>query len=62
MTGPVVEVSELGQDSNPDHQDDQGGGVEDQPGDGDRHHLLVVVFSICQRTLGKDGGVCETIE
>ena len=39
VAGPVVEVGVVGQGGNPDHQEDQGEGVEDQPGDGDRQHL-----------------------
>ena len=62
VAGPVVEVGGVGQGGNPEHQEDQGGGVEDQPGDGDRHHLHVIVLSISQGTLGEDGGVCQTIE
>ena len=33
MAGPVVEVGRVRQSTNPDHQPDQGGRVEDQPGD-----------------------------
>ena len=50
MLGPVVEVGRLREGSDPDDQADQGGGVEDQPGEGDRKHLGVVVLSVVQRT------------
>ena len=43
MVGPVGKVGRRVHGAIPDHQPDEGQGVEDQPGDGDSHHLGVVI-------------------
>ena len=62
MVGPVGKVGRGVNGAKPDHQPDEGEGVQDHPGDGDGQHLGVVFLSAPKRALCKDGHIGETVE
>ena len=62
MVGPVGKVGGEFHGAEPDHQHDEGQGVEDQPGDGDCRHLGEVLIPAPKRAFCQDGHIGKAVE